>query len=59
MGSFDRLLEQIDAFIRKYYKNLMVRGVILFIGVFLTYQLIEKPMILIGKKISHSLFNKS
>ena len=34
MGSFDRLLEQIDAFIRKYYKNLMVRGVILFVGVF-------------------------
>ena len=34
MGSFDRLLEQIDAFIRKYYKNLMIRGVILFVGVF-------------------------
>jgi hypothetical protein len=35
MGSFDRLLEQIDAFIRKFYKNQMVKGVILFVGVFL------------------------
>ena len=36
MGSaFDQLLEQIDAFIRKYYKNQMIRGVLLFVGVFL------------------------
>lgn len=33
MGSFDRLLEQIDAFIRKFYKNLMVKGIIMFVGV--------------------------
>jgi hypothetical protein len=30
MGSFDKLLEQIDAFIRKYYKNEMVKGLLLF-----------------------------
>lgn len=35
MSSFDRLLNQIDAFIRKYYKNQMVKGAILFIGVLL------------------------
>ena len=35
MSSFDRLLNQIDAFIRKYYKNQMVKGIILFIGVLL------------------------
>lgn len=35
MSSFDRLLNQIDAFIRKYYKNQMVKGAILFVGVLL------------------------
>lgn len=35
MGSFDRLIEQIDAFIRKFYKNQMVKGLIMFTGVFL------------------------
>ncbi len=35
MSSFDRLINQIDAFIRKYYKNQMVKGVILFTGVLL------------------------
>jgi hypothetical protein len=35
MGSFDRLIEQIDAFIRKFYKNQMIKGVILFVAVFL------------------------
>lgn len=35
MSSFDRLIGQIDAFIRKYYKNQIVKGGILFIGVLL------------------------
>lgn len=35
MNSFDRLLDQIDAFIRKYYKNQMVKGLIWFVGIFL------------------------
>ncbi len=32
MSAFDRLIEQIDAFIRKYYKNEMWKGLIIFIG---------------------------
>jgi len=35
MSSFDRLISQIDAFIRKFYKNQIIKGVILFIGVLL------------------------
>jgi len=35
MSSFDQLLNQIDAFIRKYYKNELLKGLILVIGVFL------------------------
>lgn len=35
MGAFDRLIEQIDAFIRKYYKNEMIKGLLLFAGIFL------------------------
>jgi hypothetical protein len=35
MSSFDRLLEQIDAFIRKFYKNEMLRGLLLFVAIFL------------------------
>lgn len=35
MSSFDRLLGQIDAFIRKYYKNQIVKGGLLFLGVLL------------------------
>ncbi len=30
MSAFDRLLEQIDSFIRKYYKNEMLKGLLLF-----------------------------
>lgn len=32
MSSFDALLNQIDAFIRKYYKNEMLKGLIWFVG---------------------------
>ncbi len=35
MVAFERLLEQIDLFIRKYYKNQMIKGVIWFVGIFL------------------------
>ena len=35
VNSFDRLIEQIDAFIRKYYKNQMIKGALLFVGVLL------------------------
>ena len=35
MNSFSTLLLQIDSFIRKYYKNQLVKGLILLLGVFL------------------------
>lgn len=35
ISSFDRLLLQIDLFIRKFYRNQLVKGVIWFIGIFL------------------------
>ena len=35
MNSFNTLLHQIDSFIRKYYKNQLVKGLILLVGVFL------------------------
>lgn len=41
MSAFDHLLEQIDAFIRKYYKNQIIKGILLFLGVLLlTYLLV-------------------
>lgn len=40
MGAFDKLLEQIDSFIRKFYKNQMLRGVLLFLGILLASYLI-------------------
>ena len=35
MGKFNQLVSQIEGFIRKYYKNEMVKGAILFASVFL------------------------
>lgn len=49
MGSFDRLLEQIDAFIRKFYKNQMVKGVIFFIGIFLFSFLVTTTLEYFGR----------
>ena len=34
-NSFDTLISQIDAFIRKYYKNQLIRGLLLFFVIFL------------------------
>jgi len=49
MGSFDRLLEQIDAFIRKFYKNQMVKGIIFFVGVFLLSFLLTTTLEYFGR----------
>lgn len=49
MSSFDRLLEQIDSFIRKYYKNQMVRGGLLFVGVFLLSFLLTTSLEYVGR----------
>ncbi len=35
MGTFEKLIDQVDAFIKKYYKNLMIRGGLLFVVIFL------------------------
>ena len=49
MGSFNRLLEQIDAFIRKFYKNQMLKGGILFIAIFLLSFLITTTLEYFGR----------
>lgn len=49
MGSFDQLLEQIDAFIRKYYKNQIVKGLLLFLGIFLGSFLLTTTLEFFGR----------
>ncbi|MDG1331309.1 MAG: hypothetical protein P8P74_03200 [Crocinitomicaceae bacterium] len=40
MSAFDRLLDQVDGFIRKFYKNQMIKGIFLFVGVLLLTYLV-------------------
>ncbi len=49
MSAFDRLLKQIDSFIRKYYKNEMIKGLILFVGVLLGSFLLVTILEYIGR----------
>jgi hypothetical protein len=49
MGTFERLLEQIDAFIRKYYTNRMIKGLILFVGVFMSLFLVSVTLEYFGR----------
>lgn len=49
MGSFDDLIKQVDAFIRKYYKNLMLRGAFLFVVIFLATFLVVAGLEYIGR----------
>lgn len=49
MGAFERLIEQIDAFIRKYYKNEMVKGILLFVGIFLFSFLVTTSLEYFGR----------
>ena len=49
MSSFDRLISQIDAFIRKFYKNQLIKGVILFTGVVLLTFLIVVTLEYFGR----------
>src|SRR5690554_250457 len=49
MGTFDDLLNQVDAFIRKYYKNLMIKGVLLFLIILLFTFLIVTGLEFIGR----------
>ncbi len=49
MGKFEDLVKQIDAFIRKYYKNLMLKGVLLFASIFLLTFLVITSLEFIGR----------
>lgn len=49
MGSFDALINQVDAFIRKYYKNLMIKGAVLFVLIFLISFLLVSGLEYIGR----------
>lgn len=48
-NSFEHLLDQIDAFIRKYYRNEMIKGVLLFSGLFLFSFLLTISLEFIGR----------
>src|SRR5690554_2309636 len=49
MGTFDDLISQVDAFIRKYYKNLMIKGFLLFSILFLVTFLLVSGLEYIGR----------
>lgn len=49
MSAFDRLIEQIDAFIRKYYKNEMIKGVLVFTGFLLASWLLVSTLEYFGQ----------
>ena len=49
MSAFDRLIEQIDAFIRKYYKNEMLKGVLVFVGFLLSSWLLVSTLEYFGQ----------
>jgi len=49
MSAFDRLIEQIDAFIRKYYKNEMLKGVLVFTGFLLGSWLLVSGLEFFGR----------
>jgi hypothetical protein len=49
MNSFEILIEQIDAFIRKYYKNQMLKGVLLFLVVLLSSFLLTTSVEFYGR----------
>jgi len=49
MESYNRLKDQIDAFIRKYYKNQMLKGSLLFVAIFFSSFLITAALEYIGR----------
>lgn len=49
MSSFDRLIAQIDDFIRKFYKNQLVKGTLLFTGVLLVSFLLVVVLEYLGR----------
>lgn len=49
MGRIDDLLNQVDAFIRKYYKNQMLRGAVLFVLIFVVSYLVVIGLEFVGR----------
>ncbi|CAM9973342.1 unnamed protein product, partial [Chrysoparadoxa australica] len=49
MSAYEELINQIDSFIRKYYRNQMLKGVLLMLGVFLTSLLLVSGIEYIGQ----------
>ncbi|MDG0974293.1 MAG: hypothetical protein P8O07_09075 [Crocinitomicaceae bacterium] len=49
MGRIDDLLNQVDAFIRKYYKNQMLRGAVLFVLIFAVSYLVVVGLEFVGR----------
>jgi hypothetical protein len=47
--AFDRLIDQIDLFIRKFYKNQMIKGIIWFVGIFLVTFLLTTTLEYFGR----------
>jgi hypothetical protein len=47
--SFDRLIDQIDLFIRKFYKNQIIKGVVWFSGIFLVTFLLTTTLEYFGR----------
>lgn len=49
MSNFDSLIQQVDAFIKKYYKNQILRGLLLFVGVFIVSYLLVIGLEYVGR----------
>lgn len=49
MSAFDRLIEQIDSFIRKFYKNQMIKGFLLFVGVLILSYILVVSLEYLGR----------
>ncbi len=56
MSAFDRLIEQIDAFIRKYYKNELLKGLLYFVGFLFASWLLVSSLEFFGRFSSNVRF---
>lgn len=56
MSAFDRLIQQIDAFIRKYYKHEMLKGLLVFVGFLFSSWLVVSILEYFGRFSSNVRF---
>lgn len=49
MNAFERVIGQIDGFIRKFYKNKLIKGLLLFVGIFLLTFLLVVSLEYLGR----------